>query len=763
VAQQVTATEPDDAAPGPDGADDPWRVLRRQQDRRRYLRMVTSRRSPNDKPRRPSPATGVARSAHPLLGSPASVTRRPGHVPDQLDVRAYLRHSCDVTMSGGNGLGLVYPLAACGLAEHYVFRRIGGSSTGAVPAAATAAAELGRGAPDPADGVTAPAVVPGFAGLAQAVGWLAGSRDGGSRPLGGNRHRLVRMLQPTPASRGLLRMVAAVLRHPGRSRAGTALRLVVAGLGVPGRAGRWVIGGTWATAALLWLGLTAALVAAARDGAIPGVVPVLAAVGLLLVAAAGAATLTAAVVGMSAWRRWQGGAADEYLGLVAGVEAPEHRPGRLTRAVDRWIGLRGPGDAPPLTEWVADRIDDLAGIPAGSERRALTFGDLWSGSIDERDQAANAHVRLAAVEREQRVVDLVLVATDLSEGRPVRFPPPPAELAERTGGSRLLFCESCLSAVLPRRVVTQMVKSAPSTATEHFCPRHGDGALRELPEPWDLPVVLAVRMSAATPGLLRAVPLHTIDPEGDTVRTHWFADGGLGANVPVSYFDTLLPRWPTFGIRVETADDAAPGEGRLRLPAQDAAPARRAVRPPLTGSGLAAAVLDAVLGGRDAMQADLPGFRGRLALVRRAPADRGRGFLLRDAAVLGLALDGLAAGTALRERFTGSDDDVPGQTQTDRYRWVRLRMALREYRAMSLDIGARLPLYRDLASVYHVPAALGPWFDPPLPPAERDPVWAEAATVVTTLRAMSTGGVLDFDVDRGAPPVDPDLRLVAPE
>jgi len=775
VAHEAGAAEADEAT-RPAG-EDPWRVLRRQQDRRRYLRMLAARRSPNDKPKRPDPARGVPRSAHALLGSPASVTRTPGHTPDQLDVRAYLRHSCDITMSGGNALGLVHPLAACALAEHYVFRRIGGSSTGAIPAAATAAAELGRGAPDPvpdhgdshgAAAGGAPGVVPGFAGLAQAVGWLAGSRDGGARPIGGNRLRLVRMVQPTPAARGLFRMLVAALRMPGRSPAGTAARLVAGGLGIPGRAGRAAIGLTWLLVLAVWVGLTSALVAGARVGAVPQVVPVVTSVGLLVVAALGAAFVTALVVGASGLRHWNSGAAAEYFGLVSGVAEPGYRQGRLSRAVDRWIGLRPPGDTPPLVEWVAERIDDLAGIPAGAERRALTFGDLWSGSIEERGPADNARVRRAALEPEHRTINLVLVATDLSERRAYRFPQPPAERAERTGGARLLFCEACLAAVLPHRVVTQMVKAAPSTDTDHYCPRHSVGVLRELPEPWDLPVVAAVRMSAATPGLLRAVPLYTIQEQPDgadtTVRTHWLADGGVAGNVPVSYFDALLPRWPTFGVNVRGGDgeDDAPGP-RLRMPAQDAAPARREVRDVRSGAGLAAAVLDTVLGGRDATQAELPGFRGRLALIRRAAGERGRAFLLADAAVLSLALDGLAAGTALRDRFTGSDDDVPGQTQTDRYRWIRLRMALREYRTMSLDIGARLPLYRDLASVYHVPAALGEWFDPPLAPAERDPVWAEAVTVVTTLRALSTGGVLDFDVDRGAPPVDPDLRMVAPE
>jgi len=141
--------------PGPErdetlvGQPDPWRLLRRQQDRRRYLRIVTPRRTSREKPRVPRPADGIPRAAHPLLGSPATMTRTATNFPAARDVEEYFAHSCDLTMRGGVASAIVYPLAACGLAEHYVFRRIGGSSAGAVSAAATAAAELGRGAPDP--------------------------------------------------------------------------------------------------------------------------------------------------------------------------------------------------------------------------------------------------------------------------------------------------------------------------------------------------------------------------------------------------------------------------------------------------------------------------------------------------------------------------------------------------------------------------------------------------------------------------------------
>src|SRR4051794_13522651 len=51
---------------------------------------------------------------------------------------------CDLVMKGGITSGVVYPLAACELAKGYRFKNIGGTSAGAIAAAATAAAELGR-------------------------------------------------------------------------------------------------------------------------------------------------------------------------------------------------------------------------------------------------------------------------------------------------------------------------------------------------------------------------------------------------------------------------------------------------------------------------------------------------------------------------------------------------------------------------------------------------------------------------------------------
>jgi predicted acylesterase/phospholipase RssA len=55
--------------------------------------------------------------------------------------------TCDIIMKGGITSGVVYSLAIAELAKHYRFANIGGTSAGAIAAAAAAAAEYGRRVP----------------------------------------------------------------------------------------------------------------------------------------------------------------------------------------------------------------------------------------------------------------------------------------------------------------------------------------------------------------------------------------------------------------------------------------------------------------------------------------------------------------------------------------------------------------------------------------------------------------------------------------
>src|SRR4051795_11978811 len=126
-----------------------WGTLRRYQDRELYL-------------------APLGENPGPLLAPPVTTLRTAASTPDRAELAAYLEHSCDLTLRGGASAAVTYPLAACALAEHYLVRRVGGSGTAALAAAAVAAAEVGRTAP--ALGDDAPALVaPGYAGLAEVV------------------------------------------------------------------------------------------------------------------------------------------------------------------------------------------------------------------------------------------------------------------------------------------------------------------------------------------------------------------------------------------------------------------------------------------------------------------------------------------------------------------------------------------------------------------------------------------------------------------
>ena len=247
-----------------------------------------------------------------------------------------------------------------------------------------------------------------------------------------------------------------------------------------------------------------------------------------------------------------------------------------------------------------------------------------------------------------------------------------AEHAERAGASRFLFCRTCLIAVLPVRVVSQMINASPAQARESTCPRHDGEVLQEVPDPWDFPVVAAVRLSMSVPGLLRAVPLYTLDVEspgplqdlygrvlGDTPapanvyvpRVQWFADGGVTSSFPVHAFDTLLPRWPTFALSLDHLHDRARGRtGRTSSPSGWPFRSRTPRRAPRRGGGSPvrspspARCSTARSPWRDTLQADLPGWRGRVATVRHTVAEGAAGVFLPQPTILALALRGYQAG-----------------------------------------------------------------------------------------------------------------------
>jgi hypothetical protein len=142
---------------------------------------------------------------------------------------------------------------------------------------------------------------------------------------------------------------------------------------------------------------------------------------------------------------------------------------------------------------------------------------------------------------------------------------------------------------------------------------------------------------------------------------------------------------------------------------------------------------------------------------------------MRRDTIRALADRGRTAGIMLRERFTGRDGTVPDiggrmQTQTDRYRFIRMRIALSKYGDLVHEIHGGARVFDALARDYRIPAQLGPWFEPPrniYPLA--DPTGGRVADAIEMLALLAApGGVLDERL-AGAPRVTPDLRLTPRE
>lgn len=107
------------------------------------------------------------------------------------------QETCDIVLKGGITSGVVYPLGLVALAKKYRFSNIGGTSAGAIAAAAAAAAEYGRYTDA---GFTRLEKIPGEVGP-----------------------NLLSMFQPTPALRPLFNIFVAALRAKGNAGRAAAI------------------------------------------------------------------------------------------------------------------------------------------------------------------------------------------------------------------------------------------------------------------------------------------------------------------------------------------------------------------------------------------------------------------------------------------------------------------------------------------------------------------------------------------------------------
>ncbi len=503
---------------------------------------------------------------------------------------------CDVIMKGGITSGVVYPLTICKLATRYRLRNIGGTSAGAIAAVVAAAAEYRRlhDAERPAAGFQSLAVLP-----------LDVSK------------RLESLFQPSPQTEGVFRVLLAAIGPDG---------LRAALLALAHRHRTWFWGGL-----ALVLGLTffAQLLAAGVPEGRGEWLRV--GLGLLLMAVLAVAVgLVLAVVGFTR----------STMRLL-----PQHDFG-LTDGATYSDDRRTPG----LTEWLADAIDGVAGLPAG---RCLTLGDLWGADgltawatyLDEHGRTPVGEVR------GRREIDLQTMTTNLTLRRPFRLP-----FSQQV----FLFDEAEMARLFPERVVTALTGGFaasrhrhPTTGRPlHYFPGPGRSAGGEArPGPESLPLVVMARMSLSFPGLLSAVPLYAVDHAGGQgVVRHLFSDGGISSNFPMHFFDSLLPTRPTFGINLATPHPQHP-DTLTWLPS----PAEGGVEPRVvpfdTVPGFAQALRDTVQNWSDNTQVTQRGYAERVVEIRLREGERGLNLRMPEDVILALVARGAEAGDRLVEEF----------------------------------------------------------------------------------------------------------------
>jgi hypothetical protein len=296
-------------------------------------------------------------------------------------------------------------------------------------------------------------------------------------------------------------------------------------------------------------------------------------------------------------------------------------------------GIRQSGEAPPaLTEWLADKIDLIAGnVTNGVPDRPLTVGQL-----------------------DRHLITVNAMTTDLSSRRPYQLPLRSRHHHFRKSEFDLLF---------PKRIVDYLIKDRQPVEPAKA---GGIDDLYQLPVDDDFPVVLVARLSLSFPGLISAVPLYREDYQlHDQTRPRFrrclFSDGGVSSNFPVHFFDAFLPSRPTFGIaltefmpdrhksRVALADYTRQSTD---LPVHD-------VRSPFQ---FLWSILMTAKDWQDTLQSLLPGFAERIVEIRLDHKEGGLNLAMERDTVNRLLELGSEAGKKLVAAF----DD-----RYNEHRWLR--------------------------------------------------------------------------------------------
>ena len=381
-------------------------------------------------------------------------------------------------------------------------------------------------------------------------------------------------------------------------------------------------------------------------------------------------------------------------------------------------GKTQPGNSTPgLSDWLADMIDEIAGRDPKKDP-PLTFGDLSPADAD-----TGGHK-----------ITLRMMTTNLTLRRPYSLPF--TEANEKIYAFRLADFER----LFPARITSYL--TAHCEKVDDPTGEYGD--LYKFPEPENLPLIVATRMSLSFPLLFCAVPLYAQDftfaskAEQDRWRKNLFSDGGLSNNFPIQFFDRMLPNSPTFGISLDDFNEKrVPEDVRKQYPQDDdphrASGCRKPRAPeaacsipgePLNGIvAFFSRLIDAAKDWQDNLQSTLPGYRDRIVHVGLKSDEGGLNITMPPKLVLALGDYGAQAGVDMRDEF-----------DLDEHRWRRFLVAMDRMDHTLDEIAAA---YNGQGGIESFAAFLDRYPNPPNPVSYKDAARDHLETLKTRVADLA--------------------------
>jgi predicted acylesterase/phospholipase RssA len=614
---------------------------------------------------------------------------------------------CDIVMKGGITSGIVYPSAVLALAKRYTFKNIGGTSAGAIAAAACAAAALGERrkelSPDALGDRQVEMV--GFGGLSVVAESLR------------QKGFIYGLFQPAPGAAAVYRLIVTLAGRPA------PLKGFVAALR-----------GSIEIAPIAFFVVLLTLLAFAW--AIGGEPGVWSAAVPAIMCAVGATAVFAILRAAAIVRR-------NFFGICTGLS-------------------NGKSKGPALTEWLHEILQTLSGQDPA---RPLLFEDLWNTTARYPDEPGERAISLEMIttgisHHEPRRLpfddstfwfdpdEFVSLFPQEVVTAMIRESPEPLVIGSRT------FHRLPAKARLPVLVATRMSLSFPLLLSA--IPLYE--AVRKSARP---------RASAAAAGsdARQRSLIETSDAlaaggksssrRPDQLRTCWFSDGGIGSNFPIHLFDAPLPRWPTFAIDLiyprTNPDRPVP---KVFLPTENNQGWQRRYTEITASSALGEigafvfAIIGTMQNWRDLMQSRAPGHRDRIVQIPLTEEEGGLNLDMPQAVLNRIAQKGAEAGERLVADFSFNN-----------HWWIRWRTAASAVERFTIDFAKAASATPHASYIGAFQSARSGTPEPPSYPFTK----AQQHDAAARLSELEQQGLLwedtDPDLTRGAPKPLPHLRI----